>query len=357
MKLLFVVSGVGKTGGASKQLAMTVNAMADYGHCCYVYIFNDTSYGQKFDKNVTVYANDNPTAKRWMQRFIVPYRVRQIIQTLQIEIVVGWRTNGGCYAVLGALGTSAITVFSERSDPYMEDSRLAHKLACYVDGGVFQTEKVKNFYQHIGTKAVVIPNPYKHIQMTDSIGWSQRKDKIVHVGRLVIKQKRQDLLLQAFRLILKEKPSYTLHLYGEGPDESEIQELSKDLGDRVIIHGPVTDINEKIRDAKLMLLSSDFEGIPNVVLEAFSIGIPVVSTDCSPGGVRILIQNGINGFVVPFRDVKELSQKAIELLSDKLIAEKFISNSYKMLDKFDPDKIFKQWNEYLTNLRMKHRKL
>lgn len=64
---------------------------------------------------------------------------------------------------------------------------------------------------------------------------------------------------------------------------------------------------KKMSDSKMYVLSSDFEGIPNSLLEAMSIGMPVVSTDCSPGGARLLIENGVNGLLVKTGNSGELA--------------------------------------------------
>ena len=99
-----------------------------------------------------------------------------------------------------------------------------------------------------------------------------------------------------------------------------------------------------------MLLSSDYEGIPNSIIEAFQVGVPVVTTDCSPGGCRVLIDDNYNGNIVPFRDYHALAEKSIELLNDENKASNYINNSKRKLEEFAPSYVFEKWNNYLTNI-------
>ena len=355
MNILFISASIGATDGSSKQLAMTANAMAHYGHRCFIYIFDESVCGQLLTENVIFLQETHPVYKRWQQWIFVPGRLRRIIKQNDINVIIGWRTNGGCYAVLSAIGTSAKTVFSERSDPYLEDQSWIHKvvgaIAGYANGGVFQTGKARDYYKYLAKRACVIPNPFQQPSHNKPIlDWEMRLDKIVYVGRLRIKQKRQDLLLKAFKLIHEQMPSYSLHIYGEGADEHILKEAAKELRDFIFFHGAVLNVSNQIRDAKLLLLTSDYEGIPNVVIEAFCVGVPVIATDCSPGGMHVLIDDGINGFISPFRDYEDLAKKSIMLLKNSDMAKHFIDNSKKKLSEFDPTTIFEQWDLYIKKI-------
>lgn len=98
------------------------------------------------------------------------------------------------------------------------------------------------------------------------------------------------------------------------------------------------------------MLSSDYEGIPNIIIEAFIAGTPVVATDCSPGGARLLIDNERNGFVVPMRDYKALAAQCVKVIEDPKLSNSFIQQSRTKLKLFEPQGIFKAWNEYLMKI-------
>ena len=126
--------------------------------------------------------------------------------------------------------------------------------------------------------------------------------------------------------------------------------VEKGVSNNVVFHGAVRNIPEVIKDAKILVLTSDYEGIPNVILEALVAGVPVVSTDCSPGGARVLIDDGENGFLAPVGDAKELASKMSDVVGDEELAEKFIANGRVKLKDFTPNVVFQQWNEYLSKM-------
>lgn len=110
------------------------------------------------------------------------------------------------------------------------------------------------------------------------------------------------------------------------------------------------DIIDIIKYSRILVLSSDYEGIPNIIIEAFIAGTPVVATDCSPGGARLLIDNERNGFVVPMRDYKALAAQCVKVIEDPKLSNSFIQQSRTKLKLFEPQGIFKAWNEYLMKI-------
>src|SRR5690606_37218842 len=118
------------------------------------------------------------------------------------------------------------------------------------------------------------------------------------VGRLH-EQKNQQLLVNAFAKISNEYPDYKLEIFGEGELRDLLEEqISKlNLEGKVILRGTTNTLFDEIIDASLFVLSSDFEGMPNALMEAMSLGLPCISTDCKPGGAKELIENKVNGLL------------------------------------------------------------
>lgn len=357
MRILFITNGIGRFDGSSKQLALIINGLAHRNHACFLYIFNNYKCEQLLEQNVTYIPEPNPCKNKLKQWSIIPFRIRKIVKKYQIDIVIGWRTNGGCYAVLSTWGLPAKSILCERSDPYMENPGFIHKIvgkiAGMASGGIFQTEKAQQFYTRLSSKAIILPNPYTPKSTNGQVlPWKNRNKTIVYFGRLDIWQKRLDLMLKAFAIIHEKRPDYRLIIYGSGKDREKLLEIANNLSisDCFVISEPVVDVINKMKQAKVMLLCSDFEGIPNVVLDALDAGLPVVTTDCSPGGMHILVKNGENGYIVPFRDFQGLAQKTLELLDNEEIAETFILNGKKKIRDFTPQRIIDQWDIYLKKI-------
>lgn len=357
MRILFVVRSIGY-GGASKQLALTANAMAEMGHTVCIYSYNWNELGQELYSSVKYVPEANVVSTSIWEYFLSPFRIRKQIKRFHPEIIVSWRANAGCMTVLANIGLSPKTVFSERTDPYMETNwmlKIATKIADISDGGVFQTDGARVFYKRLAKKSVVIPNFTPIVPLQAIIPFEERVKEIVCVSRLFVKQKRQDILLEAFKIVHERHPEYSLKLYGDGDGLVFLKHLAENLGigDCVKFMGAVNHITEHIKSAKVLALSSDYEGIPNVLLEAMSVGVPVVTTDTSPGGARLIVKNGLNGFVVPIGDSEKLADKIIFLIENIETANLFIENGFKRLDDFSNEAIAYSWENYLEKIAVK----
>ena len=108
--------------------------------------------------------------------------------------------------------------------------------------------------------------------------------------------------------MLFRSPEYELIIYGEGSLRETLEKQVRDLGIEQKVKLPGNDANvlEKIRDAGIFVLSSNYEGMPNALIEAMALGIPSISTDCPCGGPKTLVQPYINGLLFPVEDVDAL---------------------------------------------------
>lgn len=340
-------------GGAGKQLALTASSLIERGHNVYLYTYIGASLEHHINSRIIYIVEKNAPTSKVEEYLFTPFHIHRVIKQVKPDIAISWRANAGCMLVLGAIGTGTLTIFSERSDPYKETNimlKIATKICDYSDGGVFQTSKARDYYRRLSPKSVVIPNP---------VGWDlnfpkienieSRKKEIAWVGRMVNRQKRMDIALQAFKIIHEQLPDYELSFYGDGTDMQWIRNLAVALGlqESVNFYGATRNIIDVIKYSRLLMLSSDYEGIPNVVIESFIAGTPVVATDCSPGGAQLLIDDRKNGFIVPICDYKTLATRCIELVQDSKLSDCFISQARFKLNQFEPETIFDTWNDYL----------
>jgi len=355
MRILFVVRSIGY-GGASKQLALTANAMSDYGHEVAIYSYNYNDIQQSLKSTVKYIPENNVTNNSIQEYLMTPGRIRRQLKIFKPDVLISWRANAGCMCILASLGIPVKTIFSERTDPYMETNsmlKIATKVCRLSNGGVFQTTKARDYYGKLASRSTVIPNPIdKRIVLPKIVEYSNRPKKIAFVGRFFMKQKRQDVMLDAFKEILNHFPDYRLSFYGDGGDLDTVKNMAieKGIENSVIFHGAVTNVIDHIKDARLLIMTSDYEGIPNTIIEAFMAGVPVVSTDCSPGGARTLIDDGVNGYLVNIRDCVSIAEQAGKVLNSAEVANRFIENGRKKLDELQPEKIFDEWNNYICRI-------
>ena len=216
-----------------------------------------------------------------------------------------------------------------------------------ADNIVFQTNDAKNYFsKKIQAKSVVIPNPIK----SNLPYWNKENfNKEIITACRMTAQKNLKMLLDSFNIFSKKNGEYILSIYGEGEELNSLVSYAKEIGinDKVFFRGYCIDVHNKIKDSAIFVMTSDYEGISNAMLEALAIGIPTICTDCPIGGARQFIKDGVNGFLVPVRDYKMFSEKMDYLVNDKELMLSFYSNAIKIRDELEVKKILSRWEELL----------
>jgi len=242
---------------------------------------------------------------------------------------------------------------SERCDPEKNSKLMKFLLKKWIDranGVVFQTDVAKAWYEPYLKKAesIVIPNAINPAFLRPKYE-GEREKVIIGAGRLN-SQKNFPLLINSFAAIAKDFPEYKLCIYGKGGLLESLQNLAeeKGVGDRVEFPGYVPDMPERLERASMFVLSSDFEGMPNALMEAMASGLPCVSTDCGGGGARYLIQDGENGLLVPQRDENAMAEAMRRILSDSGFAAKISEEARGLQESLAPDKIYSEWETFIT---------
>lgn len=128
--------------------------------------------------------------------------------------------------------------------------------------------------------------------------------------------------------------------------------LAKNFGiaEKVYFPGYVFDIGKKMERSSMFVLSSDYEGMPNALMEAMALGLPCVSTDCPCGGPRLLIQNEVNGLLVPVGDRAALASAMRKMLENPDLASKCAANARNVCSTFAPDKIYGLWENFILDI-------
>lgn len=360
MKILFTISCL-SYGGAEKNLVLIADYLSKQ-HKVIIADFNEHETRQKINEQVKVYHNEQPNNLNsrvdWLKLRIHQYRyLKNICIKEKPDVIVSFLPIPNALAVLCGKKCHIPVIISERADPYQSSSkidRLLHAIYNKADGAVFQTDGAKAFYsQKLQKKSVVIPNPVFNREKTIEHNYENVRKEIVSVGRFECVQKRQDLLIKAMKVVLDQHPDYQLRFWGDGQDESKIRELAIEEGisDNVIFSGLTNQALDKINESEIFVLTSDYEGIPNVLIEAMSIGMPCVSTDCSPGGARLLIENGINGLLVERGDIKAIADSIIYFIEHRDKEKEYGRRALSINNRFTYDIIMNKWENYLSSFK------
>lgn len=160
-------------------------------------------------------------------------------------------------------------------------------------------------------------------------------------------------MINAFAKIAGQFPEYILEIYGDGDLKEILQEQIEELGlhKRIELKGTTSHILEKVYTASLFVLTSDYEGMPNALMEAMAIGVPCISTDCKPGGARDLIKNGENGWIVPRNDIEVLAERMTSVLSCPEQSDRMAKNALEIRRTHSSKKIFDRWENFIIAFR------
>lgn len=258
------------------------------------------------------------------------------------------------YVVPASLGLDITVTISERNDPANFKGKwttklLSRSLMVFADRFIFQTKQAKSYYpKFIQKKSTVIPNPILVESIPQKIKGNRAK-RIVTAGRLV-PQKNHELLIRAFSEVKNFYPEHTLTIYGNGKDRNKLEVLIKDLrlSNKVFLPGATKQLFSEMIKAEIFVLSSDFEGMPNALIEALAIGIPCISTDCPSGGPKDIINNMHNGILVPTNNIQELANAMMLLLGSSELKNKFSTNSVGIRKTLDRDRICNKFKNFIT---------
>lgn len=291
--------------------------------------------------------------------------IRRTIIERRPDVVISFQDSTNVIALLAASGLAIPVVISQRVHPAHHDigriwtlaRRLIYRRADVV---VAQTEDVAVWLSTFTPREriSVIPNFVESPQKrtggntangtgcghADGLLW------IAAAGRLV-RQKGFDLLLAAFARTSARFAEWRLVIYGDGPERATLERLARTLGiaSRVTFAGQVKDLMTHIHEAQLFVLSSRFEGFPNVLLEAMACGMPVVSFDCD-SGPRDIIRHGVDGLLVPAQNTDALASALERLMADEGERHRFATRAVEVRKRFSPERIVSCWETVLLDV-------
>lgn len=346
MKLAFIVYYM-TYGGIERQITMLANYMAKKGHDVSVLSFVGNKSCYKIDSkiNYRFYPDKgNGFAKR-LNRYKF---MRKALKEVKPDITITFMPQSAYFCSFMPNEITGKLLYSERGNPELRNHEFVQKIQEIlsfqkIDYFIFQTQGAREFYSRsIIKRSSVIPNP---VFITEKIeNCTRRSRRIVNIGRLHL-QKNQLLLINAFEKVHRVYPDYVLEIYGEGELENTLKEqiIKLKLKDYVFLMGTYRDIHLRINDAALFCLSSDYEGMPNALMEAMALGIPCISTDCDPGGAREIIHHGIDGLIVPKNNVNALADAMIKILSHPQKSMAMGMAAKINMKRFEKEQIYGQW--------------
>ena len=340
-------------GGAERVASVLCNYFVDHGHKVSIFLVNQDVIDYSLDSRIYVdksLINNTKGINRILKRL---FGIRRILRMKPDATFISFLSMYSLYTLAASFGMKRDIIVSERLDPRksIPNKKILFQARNYLyskaKNVVFQTPDAKAFFpDQIQDKGVIIANPLKEDLPASYQG--QRKKVVATFARLE-PQKNYPLLICAFEEFLKYHSDYTLSIYGKGTMEESLKELvsSKHLDKEIMFKGFCSDVHGAIRDAAMFVLPSDYEGLSNSMLEAMAIGLPVICTDCPPGGARMFITSGENGLLTPVGDEEAMCKAMCYMAENPDLAQKMGIRASEVRKKLSVENICSQWETLL----------
>ena len=357
-KILFYIYSLNK-GGAERVL-LTVAEQLSRADDISVVVLTDVIDSNEYDysfniERINLEKIDDKKKNATVNKIGRLFAIRRAIKKENPDKVVAFMVSNATRAILALMGTKYKVIAAVRSNPYDEygDKKQRAKLCrifSHAQSIVCQTESQREFFEAIRPTREIILNPISGDFCVAPFE-GKREKTIVATGRLY-DYKNHKLLIDAFYNIASEFYDYRLIIYGEGPYrkelEAEIDKLDKESPrlnflDRVILAGDSDNVAEEILRSSIYVLPSDTEGLPNALLEAMSLGLPCISTDCPCGGPRSVIRDGENGLLVPVGNVELMTNALRKLLIDESLRKQIGRAAVNIREVCSLEAIMKKW--------------
>ena len=346
-EIVFVSNIVGN-GGAGRVISILADEFINMGYgvtiCSLIEGYEEYEMDNRI-KRITLPKTKGSVKKQKLHRII---NLHNELKKHRNAIVISFEHFVNMQTIIATAGIKCKLIVSERNDPAQQDDRfvfkhLRNELYRYCDRLVCQTPDAKSYFpKNVQKHAVVIANPIKGD--LPELWTGERKKEIVNFCRLE-RQKNLPLLIDAFEMVHNNYSEYKLTIYGDGNEKKNLQEyvIHKKLQDSVEFRDATNDVHDYIKDCGMFVSSSDYEGLSNSMLEAMAIGLPTIVTDCPCGGSRMVIEDGVNGILVPVNDKQSLFNAMKRLIENDAEAKMISGNAKKIRETCSYENICKEW--------------
>lgn len=357
---LLLVGGTLQQGGAERIISVLSKEFLKYFVEVKIILWREAQPFYRIDEKIEVISIPKWSGKNNLIRQMLWFR--KYVKQLKPDTVISFLAPFNMLSLVSLVGTGIPVYIASRSDPYYDAPNrwwrwVRDGIYHLADGISVQSEGNKEYFsKSLQKKVSVIYNPvFVKSELIGKALVTPKLPVIVSVGRLS-RVKNQELLLEVFQEIHHNYPDYRLVIYGEGDYREVLDKKIRDLQLEtcVSLPGAYTDVLSRILPAEIFVMTSDYEGMSNALIEAMALGIPVISTRVS--GAVDIIRNGENGKLVNVRDRDGLKTALVEWLEQKEIAQACAREGVKLVDRLQLEVIIRDWLKFIkVNTKNKKR--
>lgn len=353
MNIVFTISQL-SGGGAERVVSLLSGCFVEKGNTVTIITFLDKERVYPLNEKVRL-EELKCSSERFIGTISQIRALRKKIKNIRPDVIISFLPVVNMITLVADLGLNSKVIVSERNDPYQNPRKkvvrvMRNFLYHLSDGFVFQTMDARDYFgKYAIERGTVIanpltgtlPEPYKGI----------RKKKFVTAVRLD-PQKNLEMLIDAFSRFEKLYPDYTLEIYGEGSQRSYLENKCKEMNveNKVVLKGFSKNLHENILDASAFIMSSNYEGMSNSLLEALALGVPVISTDHPIGGARMFIKNGNNGILTKVGDTDEMFNALLFAANNPEKMQAMADEAIRIRQQISVEKIVSQWMSYIEKV-------
>lgn len=355
-RICFLIGDLNHPAGTERVTTLIANEMSKQGYAVSILsLVNGTKPFFALESNIKTYSLYSKKISFKKNYFGATWKIRQFVKQHHIDTFIVVDSISCVFTVPAFMGLQINHIcwehFNFNVDLGVSVRRLGRRLAAkYCDYIVTLTKRDKELWlNNLGQmKASVIPianpSPYEGIENTPNLEFKT----ILAVGRLT-HQKGFDLLIKAWAQVCETNPDWILRIVGSGEDEakltSQVSELS--IVDRVDFVPANKDIEQYYRTSSYYAMSSRFEGLPMVLLEAQAFGLPIIAFDCDTGPSEV-VHDRLNGWLVPPQNIELLRDAILNAITISKDSHKaMVENSHSNNERFTINRTIFQWKNII----------
>lgn len=280
--------------------------------------------------------------------------IRCFLQKNHVDFVINVDTGMAIFGIPASIGTKAKVITWEHSNFYNNWGSkwfpcIRKFAARFSDAVVVLTKRDKqNYEENIAhcRQVITIGNPVEPHKSSYSI-----ESKLILSAGHLSSIKRFDLIPEIGKIAFERHPDWKWSICGEGPERLLLEEKISQYGmeKNIILTGSVKDIEKSYRSASMYVMTSATEGLPMVLLEAKSYGLPIISFDIMTGPAEI-IRDGVNGYLVESGDITAMADRICKLIEQPLLRKQFSDAAVLDMDKFEMKGIISRWENLFWEL-------
>jgi len=345
VRITFIAANL-NSGGAERVMSLLANQFIESGYEVeFIFLKKDVRF-YPLHQQVKIKVVEKECCSESLFKKLL--WMRKYVGKEKTDAVFAFRIAIYCVTLLSLLGKKVPIISSERNDPrfYGLNLKLLQMvLLPLTDRFVVQTQHIKDYFpKFIQKKTDIIFNPVtEKVFSLDSV---HKYKQIISVGRLH-NQKNQKMMIEAFARISQQFPGWKLVIYGEGPERKNLESLIKRLKvkEKVLLPGRCETVIEELNKSEIFAFSSDYEGMSNAVVEAFCVGLPIITTKVS--GTEDIITDGKNGYLLERNDIDGMEKAMRNLMGDEKLRIMMGDYNKSKANQFEIEHILKQWEDVL----------